>query len=388
MTTNLDTASREWATRPDDERFSNLADMAAKLRARRERCVEALVPSMALTVAPTTDGDLGVVGPTGQTARFTNYSFGQMCRRAAAPAEYLATLPADLAARNLNSGLQRRGADGGKDVNLLLMQPNGDPTYRLRSAMTEVYDRAWDDRLLDGLQDLQTKGWRVPPARPCRSGQAGSRPATADDVLDGERFDLSVNVGDTIAPAGLYAGDRDMFVFMVNERVRVQDGTPGGLSRGFFLINSEVGLRSVGLVTFLYRHVCGNHIVWDARDVNNVRLPHVGQNVEGRALRMIPAAVDRHLNLAASIDEERIRRAQRHELGKDQKDVVRAARIKTDLSARVLDAAYERSEQDGENPRSAWGLAQGVTRLSQSQSFAGRRTELDVAAGELLRVAF
>ena len=46
-----------------------------------------------------------------------------------------------------------------------------------------------------------------------------------------------------IAPAGIYASDHDMFAFLVNEEYRIDDGSDGGLARGFFVQNSEVGPR-------------------------------------------------------------------------------------------------------------------------------------------------
>jgi hypothetical protein len=36
----------------------------------------------------------------------------------------------------------------------------------------------------------------------------------------------------------------------------------------------------------------------------------------------------------------------------------------------------------------SWGLAQGITRISQSELNADKRTELDRAAGRVLQVAF
>ena len=76
-----------------------------------------------------------------------------------------------------------------------------------------------------------------------------------------------------IAPAGLYASDHDCFAFMVNESVTVDDGSDGGLCRGFFVSNSEVGAASLKF-TSLYRSVCGNHIVWGAKQAQERHCPH------------------------------------------------------------------------------------------------------------------
>src|ERR1700732_5280902 len=62
---------------------------------------------------------------------------------------------------------------------------------------------------------------------------------------------------------GLYAGEQDMFVFLIDPtgwaEIEGQAFAPG-----FFVWNSEVGKRSLGIQTFWFQAVCQNHIVWDA----------------------------------------------------------------------------------------------------------------------------
>ena len=45
---------------------------------------------------------------------------------------------------------------------------------------------------------------------------------------------------------------------------------------GFFVWNSEVGKRSVGIQTFWYQSICQNHIVWDAVEVIDFATVTVG----------------------------------------------------------------------------------------------------------------
>src|SRR5262249_51050856 len=62
---------------------------------------------------------------------------------------------------------------------------------------------------------------------------------------------------------GLYAGEQDMFCFLIDPagwaEINGQAFAPG-----FFVWNSEVGKRSLGIETFWFQAVCQNHIVWDA----------------------------------------------------------------------------------------------------------------------------
>jgi hypothetical protein len=59
------------------------------------------------------------------------------------------------------------------------------------------------------------------------------------------------------------------------------------------------------------------------------------------------------------------------------------------LSRKLLTAGYEAAlpEQDGD-PRTAWGIAQGITRHSQTVPFADQRTVIDRAAGKILEIEF
>ena len=50
---------------------------------------------------------------------------------------------------------------------------------------------------------------------------------------------------------------------------------------GFFLWNSEVGRRSVGVQTFWFQAVCANHIVWDAVEVTEFSRKHTANVRDG-----------------------------------------------------------------------------------------------------------
>ena len=84
--------------------------------------------------------------------------------------------------------------------------------------------------------------------------------------------------------AGLYASDRDVFMFLIDEDHPIEVRNER-LSRGLFIWNSEVGKSSFGLTTFLYRYVCGNHIVWGAENVKEIRIRHSLNAPSGHFLR-------------------------------------------------------------------------------------------------------
>lgn len=385
-------ASNQWATRPDDERFFSLQEAHEACRAYRESAVTSTVPYASLR-AEAMDGDLRIIGKSSVPARLSHWAFGQISHRVGAPAGYLRDLPATLAAQNLNHGLKSRSAELG-DAQLLFHR-NGD--MLLRAATSERYDRIWNDDVFRRLMDLETLGWRVPPARPASPNAKGVRAATEADVmrLRGPGG-LTVRVGDSIAPAGVYASDHDMFAFLVNEDRLVDDGRGNQLGRGFFVENSEVGASSFKLTTFLYAYVCGNHIVWGAEKVNEVRVVHLGERQERKAWNKFRIAISQYADESVSDLEAKIKSTQIKEIASTKEELLdallgltkknRISLSKGDAQAAIT-RAEERTDRYG-SPRTVWAIANGMTELSQEQPFADARDRMDRAAGKLLSIAF
>lgn len=380
-------ASNAWANRPDDERFDSLESLHAAVGGYRASAAEAVVPFGSLRTEAL-DGEVRLVGKANNPARLTHWSFGQLASSIGAPAEYLRSLPATLAAQNLNHGLAKTTDRTPRQV---LFHKNG--SLLTRALTSEKYTRIWNSDITSRLLRLPEQGWQVPPARPARDGQRGTRTATEADVLRGAGFGLSVKVGDEIAPAGLYASDHDMFAFMVNNDRRISEpGNPDGLARGFFIGNSEVGASAWYLIRFLYRHVCGNHIVWGAKQVSELRIKHVGA-ADDKAFAEIKGQLVKYADESASDDEARIRTAANFVLGATKDEVldrllgVRNLGVGKRLLADAYDACVQ-EEPSTVNPTSAWGMAQGLTRLSQATPFADERVAADRAAGKVLSIAF
>ena len=393
---NLYQASNEWASRPADQRFWTIEDMYQKTRKNAEESIVEEIPmrdvsfthngSDVLMELPGSQAcDLAMSKYGDPFARFTNYSFGQMCRTLEAPASYLRTLPTATAVECLNVGHKRMVSAGeGEDDRQFLFHANG--KMKVQAQTSTKYQRVWNFEIVDRLRDLAAQGWRTPPARPS-SMDSETRIATEADTIDfGAESVLSVKAGDTIAPAGLYASDHDMFAFMVNPEVVIDDGSsPGGLRRGFMVRQSEVGDSSLWMCQFLFNTVCGNHIIWGVSQVSESRLRHVG-DIHGKWGGMV-AQVSSYLDATGAGQEMEIRRAKTIKLGNSKDEVLDFLFGKRLLSRRGAEQSYDIAEEYSEvhgDPRSVWGVVQGVTRLSQESAFADRRTDLDLAAGKIL----
>ncbi len=382
---NLVTASREWASRPADQRFWTLQELYDKSKHYAEESVIKTLKLSECKAAPLPGDNLGLQGPSGNVATFQHYSFGQLCNIAHTPAGYLRELPSDLAAANLNHGLKHVQGD-----QMLMFHKNGG--LQLRCVTSPDYSRIWNYEIAELALALEEReGWRTPPARPASVPGLPVRRATDADVLrKSSHPGLGISVGDEISPAGLYCSDHDCFIFQVNEDHPIDAGNGELLYRGVFWSNSEVGDARFRGTMFLYDTVCGNHIVWGARIIAEISIVHRGKaSVE---FREAMAAATAQVLRPASEDEDRIKKAKQHLLGPGQPEVVRNIFGRGwGLSKRECEDAYvlatRHAEDHGTEPNTAWGYAAGLTRLSQA-AYADKRDNMDRVAGRILEMSF
>lgn len=381
--TNLTQASRQWSERPSDQRFWTLQELLDRTKLYAEQCV---VKPVALSdcLVTTNGDDLRLIGPEGGSAEFMHYSFGQISGLAQAPASYLRTLPAELAASCLNNGLERVNGEQS-----LMFHKNGG--LHLRCVTSDKYARIWNWEVAELALALQEQeGWVTPPARPSGIPDVQTRIATQSDVLRNSAHPtLGIKVGDTISPAGLYASDHDCFIFQVNEEAVIDAGGGETMYRGVFWRNSEVGECKWRGTFFLYDSICGNHIVWGAKVLAEIAIRHTGRAREAFAEAM--ASVNAYISHAASEDEVRIKTAKSHVLGTNKDDIVKLVFGKQlGLSKRECEDAYvlavRHNEDHGGDPTTAWGYAAGVTRLSQGR-WADDRDRMDRSAGKIIEMA-
>lgn len=354
-------ANSQWAKRPADERFQSLEAMHAATKKYAEQATEREVPWSGLRVEA--NGDEINVTRGAEPARLTNFTFGQLSARVGAPAGYLRTLPATLAAQNLNHGLKEK-AEGSAQ---LLIHANGGLV--LRAATSEKYERIWDHEVLARLIDLAEARGMEPARQTFNWG---------GDAMTQEQIDA--------APRSLYASDHDMFAFLMSRTSVVVDPTGSALRRGIITVNSEVGDKRLSIMGFLFRDICGNHIIWGAQQIAEINLTHIGRVRERWNEATI--RVRQYLDGAASLDEAAFTQTLLKIAG-TRDDLIDLLFDKKIGTRKLLASSFEavKPEQDGD-PLSVWGFVQGMTRHSQSVPFADERTEIDRAAGKVLAMKF
>lgn len=373
--TTITQASRQWASRPADERFLSLHELGAKVGYQRDRSKQITVSSRRIEVRPDPNDQvkgIQIVGPNGNAVTPSHWSFGQLASLAGAPAGYLRKLPAPIAADAMNYGF--RFDRDVEDIGLLLTrQDDGDtsgqfgaPRVDLRAATGPRYGRVWNSEIVEALVtkfgDGRTGDFRVP-------GEFGKQvPVTRENTT-------------------IYGSDRDMFVFLADEEHRVEmknrrDGQSGSLARGFFVWNSEVGSQSIGAAFFLFDYVCCNRIVWGAEGFSEIRLRHT-TSAPDRWLEEITPVLLSYANAAAGPVEQVIQQAQTKRFDDDLD-----AFLKTRFSgtqATAIKAAHEREEN---RPiETLWDVVTGVTAYAKTIEYQDDRVAIERQAGKILNLA-
>lgn len=353
------TASRQWASRPDDQRFLSVADLKASVELRKRESWTAAPLCRELRVLPANGNDLAlqVYDPTKGERRNltpTNFAFGQMAQYAGAPAAYLRKLPAELAAINLQWGLEKAAV---RDSVLVLGQSNGDNTLR---AMTSTsYGRIWDLDVVKGVEKANSSGrWEIPSA-----SYTTTNPKRATT---------------------LYASDRDVFMFLVDPKnpITYKGET---LFRGFMTWNSEVGSATYGLATFLYRYVCDNRIIWGMSEVKELRIRHTSGAPERFAYEG-EKYLRKYAEESTVSTVKAIEAAQNAVIptnpgtGKGVEEWLTSRGFTRPQAKASVETAVAEEGQ----ARSVWDIVQGITAYARSVPHTDERVKLEVSAGKLL----
>lgn len=342
------TVNRQWATRPDDQRFITLDDLFNSVKTRANNSKVLNTETKALRAYGTDDGALFVnteIGPK----FFTNWSFGQLSSVAGAPAGYLKKLSPALAAACLNEGLMKSGRDESQ------IMANGNDT--VRCITSTAYGRIWDYDVVNAVQKIvEGSSWKVPAA-----SYAASDPKRATT---------------------LYASDRDVFIFLVDESHPIEVPRMKPMYRGFYVWNSEVGSAVFGVSCFLYENVCDNRNIWGVSRKMELRIRHSSGAPE-RFLQEGNKTLTEYTNESAAPLIERIQRANNIKIGKDEAEVKDFLK-KHGLNIAQADNALEAVKQDGSDILNAWEVSRGITASARAITHTDARIDLERKAGKIL----
>jgi hypothetical protein len=356
MTTNLMQASAQWASRPADQRFKTLADLRASVHNRRmvSRSVD-----LPLSRIRAEERNGSIILNSGIAAcEPSHWSFGQFSSMIGAPSNYLRKLPTELAVSCINSGIDRASREEVKFMTIT--DQSGERANTLQAVTSPTYGRIWDADCVDAVGRIVER--------------------TNGKFYNPLAYDR--NTGAPV-PSGLYASDRDVFMFMIDGGSRLEVGRRAKLNRGFFVWNSEVGSKTFGLMTFLFNEVCGNHIVWGAQSINKLVIRH-SKNGPARFDSDAAPMLQQYAEASIANDEATIKRANEKLLPSGDELETLLAPFKF-TKAETREAIACAIKEEGEC-RTLWDLVQGYTAYARDFDYVDARIDLEKRAGQLLNL--
>src|SRR6266478_3598087 len=367
--------SSEWFSRPDDERYLSLTDLYDAVRRRADRAQARTVESRAVKVEAVRDNAerLALLVPgRDEPVAPTHWSFGQLCGLVGAPSSYLRQLPAPLAGINLQHGLLSHRAE------LVKTLETDDGRLTLRAVTGPDYGRIWDHELVAAVIDIAGNGtgdtmWKVP------------------GVLDWATMTHNPFVDITKDTTTLYASDRDVFMFLVDdthpiEAGRLADGSPDLYFRGFYCWNSEVGSKTLGIASFYLRAVCMNRNLWGVENFEEITIRHSKFAAQRFAHEAAPALTS-FANSSPAPFIAGIKAARERIVARSDEDRESFLRKRGFSKSETAEDHRDRVERRTPQAREHFRFRAGITALARTKTHQDARLELEGKARKLLERA-
>jgi hypothetical protein len=368
--------SSQWFTRPDDQKFLSLTDLEESVSTRSFNAQQEVIDVKSIAVNADRDNPealrIGFGMKDGEIdAEPTHWSFGQLATLAGAPAGYMRKLPSVIAGINLQYGLQNLRSENVK----LFYNPD---QKQLLAATGVEYGRVYDWELVKAVRKIAGDGtgdtrWKVPGA------------------IDWSTMRYNPYVDISTKTTTLYASDRDVFMFLVDDTHPIEigklpNGDPDLVFRGFYVWNSEVGSKTLGISTFLFRAVCQNRNIWGAQDISEVTIRHSKNAPQRFAAEVEPALIeysnasDRGIILGI----ENAKKAVVATTDEDRLEWLGKRGFSAKQAQRIIDTVIR---EEDTKPTSVWDFVQGITAVARDIGHTDDRISLERMAGSLLKKA-
>ena len=367
--------SSEWFSRPNDERYLSLSELYTSVKGRAERSRTRTVESAVIRVEAHRDDpeNLALILPDADApVAPTHWSFGQLASLVSAPAAYLRQLPAPLAGINLQYGLTSHRAEQIKTLE------TEDGRTELRAVTGPDYGRIYDHELVAAVQKIAGNGtgdtrWKVPGTLDWSSGVYNPMVDITKDTTT------------------LYASDRDVFLFLVDdmnpiEAGKLPDGSPDLYFRGFYCWNSEVGAKTLGIASFYLRAVCQNRNLWGVEDFQEISIRH-SKYAANRFAHEAAPALTRFADSSPRPFVEGIRAARERIVARnddDRTDFLRRRGFSKAETARIVETVLA---EEGRPPETVFDFVQGITAVARSKPQQDARLDMEGKAKKLLERA-
>lgn len=368
---NKQEVSRQWAKRPDDQRFTSFDELSAFVKHRRLHSRET---TLDLASIQGTGRGVEIILPgQDEPLQLSNFSFNQLCDATRIPAHYLSRLPSDLAAANLKHGLGNAHAQGG--VKALTYHLPGQPV-QLASITSPTYGRIWDVDVVDIVRYLLTidPTWKIP-------GEMNWSNMTHNPFVDITKDNTT-----------LFASDRDCFMFFAKDDRPIECGkTARGDTDVFFpgcwFANSEQGDdRHAEMASMYLRGVCMNRNLWGVEEFKSVKLRHsknAPERFQGETLKLIKQLHDQDalpfVQLIAAAREMVLAKTD-----EEAREFLKARKFTQAEVGGIIDASVREEERE---PRTLFEFTSAITAHSRTIPNQNRRTAAERIGSDLLKLA-
>ena len=192
----------------------------------------------------------------------------------------------------------------------------------------------------------------------------------------------------TKATTTLYASDRDVFLFLVDdlnpiEAGKLPDGSPDLYFRGFYCWNSEVGAKTLGIASFYLRAVCQNRNLWGVEDFQEITIRHSKYAASRFAHEAAPAltrfADSSPMPFVNGIKAARERVVARSD--EERTDFLRKRGFGKAETAKIINTVLA---EEGRKPESVFDFVQGITAVARDKLHQDARLDLEARAKKLL----
>lgn len=363
--------SSEWFSRPDDERFLSLNELAKVVRDRAQRSRTRVVETAQIRVEASREDPERlslVLSGADEPIAPTHWSFGQLASQVGAPAGYLRQLPAAIAGINLQYGLSSHRVE---QIKTLETDSN---RVELRAVTGPEYGRIYDHELVEAVQRIAGNGtgdtrWKVP------------------GVLDWSTGIYNPGVDITKDTTTLYASDRDVFLFLVDdlnpiEAGRLPDGSPDLYFRGFYCWNSEVGAKALGIASFYLRAVCQNRNLWGVENFEEITIRHSKYAASRFAHEAAPAlrnfANSSPMPFINSIKASREQVVARTD--EDRISFLRSRGFSKAETGRIIETVLFEERRP---PETIFDFVQGITATARNKPHQDARLDMEAVAKKL-----
>jgi hypothetical protein len=192
----------------------------------------------------------------------------------------------------------------------------------------------------------------------------------------------------------LYASDRDVCLFLVDQRNPIECGfitdpktggrVPDVYSRGIVVRNGECGGVALSVTTFLYRWVCCNRSIRDQKGFQKVTMAH-RSGIHDAFMKTLVPAMKAFVNGSAAGVADEIERSKNEMLVRSDDEAMLRLTTTFGFSPEVAAVIMGKSMAEDQRPmRTSFDFVQAMTAAARAIPFQDKRMQVEREAGKIL----